>query len=337
MPPKKIQQIEENTKHTGHYIITTKINATNSLLCSGCGTPKEQHPVRWLTVDDTNQTDGGAPLQLIPVNDVTVADNVMNAVLAVINGPDEPEQPTDPLAGKYFRLKVKNTTNYMNIANTSDNTGSTSGVTVVAKNESSDTQIFLFEQSGDGYKLKANSGNYIKCHAWNANANATTAGDATELTFESTGNELEYFIKWNNTNMNQGVERDDYFKAENGYVFCDAAIGSATTWVLEEVIPSNEKTLNVTFNNATYTKTDGTGISYNDKQSVNNLTETADILIDPKNSLEVMQILEQINQRGITVIVSTHDFTLVDRFRKRVLTLENGEIIRDIQAGTYGQ
>jgi cell division transport system ATP-binding protein len=59
--------------------------------------------------------------------------------------------------------------------------------------------------------------------------------------------------------------------------------------------------------------------------------------LDPKNSLEVMQILEQINQRGITVIVSTHDFTLVDRFRKRVLTLENGEIIRDIQAGTYGQ
>ena len=59
--------------------------------------------------------------------------------------------------------------------------------------------------------------------------------------------------------------------------------------------------------------------------------------LDPKNSLEVMQILDQINQRGITVIVSTHDYTLVDRFRKRVLTLEKGEIIRDIQAGTYGQ
>ncbi|MBQ5888737.1 MAG: C10 family peptidase [Bacteroidaceae bacterium] len=244
--------IEENTNHTGHYIITTMINGTNNLLCSGCGTPKEQHPVRWLIVNEANQTDGGAPLQLIPVNDVTVADNVMNAVLAVINGTDEPEQPTDPLAGKYFRLKVKNTTNYMNIANTSNNTGSTSGVTVVAKNESSDTQIFLFEQSNDGYKLKANSGNYIKCHAWNANANATTAGDATELTFESTGNELEYFIKWDHTNMNQGVERDDYFKAENGYVYCDAASTAATVWVLEEVIPSNEKTLTVTYSGATW-------------------------------------------------------------------------------------
>jgi len=57
--------------------------------------------------------------------------------------------------------------------------------------------------------------------------------------------------------------------------------------------------------------------------------------LDPKNSMEIMQILDQINQRGITVIVSTHDNNLVDYFRKRVITLEDGEIIRDIQAGTY--
>ena len=57
--------------------------------------------------------------------------------------------------------------------------------------------------------------------------------------------------------------------------------------------------------------------------------------LDPKNSMEVMQILEQINQRGVTVIVSTHDANIVNHFRKRVLTLGNGEIIRDIQAGTY--
>lgn len=57
--------------------------------------------------------------------------------------------------------------------------------------------------------------------------------------------------------------------------------------------------------------------------------------LDPKNSMEIMMILEQINKRGITVLVSTHDQTLVDHFRKRVITLENGQIIRDIQAGTY--
>ncbi len=192
-----------------------------------------------------------------------------------------PTEPTTSLAGKFFRLKVKNTTNYMNIANTSNNTGSTSGVTVVAKNESSDTQIFLFEQSGDGYKLKANSGNYIKCHAWNANANTTSANDATVLTFETTGNELEYLIKWDNTNMNNGVERDDYFKAENGYVYCDAASNAASTWVLEEVIPSNEKTLNLTFADVTYTNYAGNTINSGwGYKAVVNTTPTVTIKVD---------------------------------------------------------
>jgi cell division transport system ATP-binding protein len=53
--------------------------------------------------------------------------------------------------------------------------------------------------------------------------------------------------------------------------------------------------------------------------------------------MEIMQILDQINQRGITVIVSTHDSAIVNHFRKRVITLDGGEIVRDIQAGTYEQ
>lgn len=57
--------------------------------------------------------------------------------------------------------------------------------------------------------------------------------------------------------------------------------------------------------------------------------------LDPKNSLEVMQILEQINQKGITILISTHDHAMVDYFRKRVITLEQGQVVRDIQAGTY--
>ncbi len=57
--------------------------------------------------------------------------------------------------------------------------------------------------------------------------------------------------------------------------------------------------------------------------------------LDPKNSLEVMQILEQVNQRGITVIVSTHDHAMVNYFRKRVITLDQGQVVRDVQAGTY--
>lgn len=57
--------------------------------------------------------------------------------------------------------------------------------------------------------------------------------------------------------------------------------------------------------------------------------------LDPKTSMEIMQILEQINEKGITVIVSTHDRDIVDYFRKRVITMEQGQIIRDVQAGTY--
>lgn len=58
--------------------------------------------------------------------------------------------------------------------------------------------------------------------------------------------------------------------------------------------------------------------------------------LDPKNSMEIMQILEQVNQqKGITVVVSTHDHAMVDYFRKRVVTLENGQIVKDVQAGTY--
>ena len=80
--------VEKNTHSTrlGHYIITTVINGTPKLLCSGCGTSSFNggHSVRWLTVNDGNQKDGGAPLQLISVNDVTVSDDVMNDVRAVI-------------------------------------------------------------------------------------------------------------------------------------------------------------------------------------------------------------------------------------------------------------
>ena len=59
--------------------------------------------------------------------------------------------------------------------------------------------------------------------------------------------------------------------------------------------------------------------------------------LDPKNSMEIMQILEQINEKGITVIVSTHDKDIVNFFRKRVITMEHGQIVRDVQAGTYEQ
>jgi cell division transport system ATP-binding protein len=58
--------------------------------------------------------------------------------------------------------------------------------------------------------------------------------------------------------------------------------------------------------------------------------------LDPQTSLEIMEILDKINSRGITVLVSTHDHAMVNHFRKRVITLEGGHVIKDVQAGTYG-
>ena len=57
--------------------------------------------------------------------------------------------------------------------------------------------------------------------------------------------------------------------------------------------------------------------------------------LDPKMSLEIMESLERINNMGKTVIVVTHEKALVDRFRKRVITIKNGSIINDQIGGAY--
>lgn len=57
--------------------------------------------------------------------------------------------------------------------------------------------------------------------------------------------------------------------------------------------------------------------------------------LDPKNSMEIMQLFEHINQRGTTVVIATHDQTIVDAMRKRVIHLEHGVVVRDSEEGGY--
>lgn len=57
--------------------------------------------------------------------------------------------------------------------------------------------------------------------------------------------------------------------------------------------------------------------------------------LDPKTSWEIMQLLEEINQRGTTVIVATHEKDIVDAMKKRVLILEHGELRSDEKKGIY--
>ena len=57
--------------------------------------------------------------------------------------------------------------------------------------------------------------------------------------------------------------------------------------------------------------------------------------LDPQRSLEIMMLLERINELGTTVLVVTHERSLVNRFAKRVIAIENGRIISDETGGYY--
>ena len=56
--------------------------------------------------------------------------------------------------------------------------------------------------------------------------------------------------------------------------------------------------------------------------------------LDPRNSEEVMEVLEAINMRGTTVVVATHDKDIVNEMQKRVVHLEHGVVVRDSE-GDY--
>ncbi len=57
--------------------------------------------------------------------------------------------------------------------------------------------------------------------------------------------------------------------------------------------------------------------------------------LDPITAAEIMDLLEQINMRGTTIVMVTHAKDIVDRMKKRVIAIENGRIIRD-EEGMYG-
>ena len=58
--------------------------------------------------------------------------------------------------------------------------------------------------------------------------------------------------------------------------------------------------------------------------------------LDPDTSVGIMQLLYRINRAGTTVLMATHDREMVDKMRRRVIALEDGEIVRDERRGVYG-
>ena len=57
--------------------------------------------------------------------------------------------------------------------------------------------------------------------------------------------------------------------------------------------------------------------------------------LDPKTSEEIMKLLEQINERGTTVLVVTHNKEIVNAMKKRVVTMHDGVIVSDEKEGEY--
>ncbi len=57
--------------------------------------------------------------------------------------------------------------------------------------------------------------------------------------------------------------------------------------------------------------------------------------LDPKNSWEIMKLLEEINERGTTVLVVTHNKEIVNAMQKRVVTMKKGIIVSDEEEGGY--
>ena len=57
--------------------------------------------------------------------------------------------------------------------------------------------------------------------------------------------------------------------------------------------------------------------------------------LDPATSWEIMNCLQDINKRGVTVIMATHEREIVNALKKRVIEISNGEISKDVQEGGY--
>lgn len=57
--------------------------------------------------------------------------------------------------------------------------------------------------------------------------------------------------------------------------------------------------------------------------------------LDPDTAWEIMRLLTQINHRGTTIVMATHAKEIVDKMEKRVITINQGKIVRDEKRGAY--
>ncbi len=59
--------------------------------------------------------------------------------------------------------------------------------------------------------------------------------------------------------------------------------------------------------------------------------------LDPETAWDIMNLLNEINLRGTTVVIATHAKDIVDRMKKRVIEIDKGIIVRDDRKGGYNK
>lgn len=171
-------RIEKNTAYSNYYVIMANVNDNEALLSSGCGTPSTSgSPVRWW-YDNSNKdfmSDGGSPLTLVPVKNVVVEANIMNAVNAVINGADAIE-----LSAGYYKFKNFGSGKYL-----TSELNTTSGNRLVI---GEDDNIFYYDQSA---LLSYTEGEYVGItqtgNVYNVTLSDVTAEPVTAKVTSSAG------------------------------------------------------------------------------------------------------------------------------------------------------
>ena len=59
------------------------------------------------------------------------------------------------------------------------------------------------------------------------------------------------------------------------------------------------------------------------------------VTVDPETAKEIMDLLEDINRAGTTILMATHAKDIVDNMQKRVIAIDKGMIVRDDRKGMY--
>lgn len=143
-----------------------------------------------------------------------------------------------------------------------------------------------------------------------------------------------------------GVVFQDFKLLDSRNVFENVAIAlevvNATDFEIENIVPNVLSMVGLSDKMFKYPK----HLSGGEKQKLSiarALAHEPDVLvadeptgmIDPDSADEILEILEKINSLGTTIIMATHDAEIVDRKKKRVVRLEDGEIVSDKRGGKY--